>query len=236
MPCCGCLVESAETAFSCMRILENLAGVGHLVAAVYGCIGQRAKAERALIKASAGVCFCACQLPAEAFDEMVRKRSPKLWSPALMPRSDWMSEFLNHPIKNICLPGSHQSGGYKVEKKLAPIPLTTGWTKCQEYAIADQLAGGIRFFDLRVMNNPDKKDGPLMLHHNVVVFVTLVEVLEAIRDFVRQNTTEVVGIYITNDGQELDERKLNTDVDKIIGHHVYTGDAFEATVGTTETN
>ena len=53
-------------------------------------------------------------------------------------------------LRNICLPGSHQSATYTAESTERHLPLAIGWTRCQQHDIAEQLDAGIRFLDLGV--------------------------------------------------------------------------------------
>ena len=53
-------------------------------------------------------------------------------------------------LRNICLPGSHQSATYMAESTERHLPLAIGWTRCQQHDIAEQLDAGIRFLDLGV--------------------------------------------------------------------------------------
>jgi len=53
-------------------------------------------------------------------------------------------------LRNICLPGSHQSATYTAETTERHLPLVVGWTRCQRHDIARQLDAGIRFLDVAV--------------------------------------------------------------------------------------
>ncbi len=182
------------------RVVENVPIIGHFVSAGHAGAKRKDRAERAALKATLGLCFCLCNFPAEAIDEATRRKSPRLHSYALTSRPDWMKRYGNRTLRQLCLPGSHQSGTYK-SKKLKPVPLVTGWSECQNLSFSAQLQGGIRFFDLRVMKHSDKE---IWLHHNVVVCVKLREVLEVVRDFITDYPSEIVFLYLNPDGKTVD--------------------------------
>ena len=90
-------------------------------------------------------------------------------------------------------------------KKLKAIPMSEGWSRCQSFDIYEQLIGGVRFLDFRIMDH----DGDLWLHHNIVICVSLKDALTKVKTFISEFPTEIVGIYITNDGKTVDWRKCN---------------------------
>ena len=54
---------------SVVRCLENLPGIGHMIAAMYSCCANdKDKAERAAIKATVGIMFFFVNFPAEVGD------------------------------------------------------------------------------------------------------------------------------------------------------------------------
>lgn len=193
---------------SILRVLENIPVVGHMVAACYSCVNNRDKAERAGIKATVGICFCLCNCPAEMLDEMCRHRSEKLWSFGLAPRSNWMKRFHDRTLKNMCLPASHQTSTWHMDSKLKPIPMVEGWSRCQHKSlhVDVQLYGGIRFFDLRLMDH----NSDVWTHHNLVVCERLADILSIVRDFITENSSEIVCLYMTNDGKSLDWGRVHS--------------------------
>jgi len=78
---------------------------------------------------------------------------------ALTSRPDWMRRHRLRTLRNICLPGSHQSATYTVESTARHLPLAIGWTRCQRHDIAEQLHAGIRFLDVSVTSADDDEDG-----------------------------------------------------------------------------
>lgn len=204
--CCSCCnrldgqcMKCAEPCMSWLRCLENLPVIGHIVAAGYGCAKHKSKAERAGLKATIGLIFGIIQFPVELVDESVRRRSPKLYSTGLSWRADWMKSYDHMSLAQLCLPATHQSATYTTHKKLRALPLLSGWSECQNISIRDQLEGGIRFLDLRVMSYENE----LWTHHNVIICVKLSEIFKEIKEFINNHSDEVVGIYITNDGKDL---------------------------------
>ena len=198
MSCCS--GKCKEGCLSALRVLENIPGLGHLIAMCYACGGNKDKAERAAIKSSVGICFACCNCPAELLDECVRKRSTKLRHPRMTSRANWMKEHGQRTLPQICLPGSHQSGTFHMEKKLKSIPMCEGWSRCQEESIYEQLLGGVRFLDLRVMTY--EKD--IWLHHNIVVCAKLRDAFADVQKFIKEFPTEIVGMFLTADGKSID--------------------------------
>ena len=195
-----------------LRCLENLPGIGHLVAAGYGCAKNKDKAERAGIKATVGIILFAFNFPAEVVDELGRKVSWKLRSRGLTTRANWMRHHRGKILRNMCLPGSHQSATYHMHRKLRAVPMVEGWSRCQKLSIDLQLYGGIRFLDLRLMND----GADIWCHHNLVTCVKLRKVLECVRDFINENKSEIVFLYMTNDGKNLEWPTVNAHVNEYL--------------------
>eukprot|EP01039_Chlorochromonas_danica_P003430 gene3431-3757_t len=76
----------------------------------------------------------------------------------IMPYSRWMgdkmSEIGNRTLRNICLPGSHDAGMSINER--GPLLSLDGCFITQRMTIRDQLAMGVRYFDLRVIKGSGK--------------------------------------------------------------------------------
>ena len=206
MACCG------EACLSVLRALENIPGLGHMIAACYACCGSKDKAERAAIKASVGICFALCNCPIEMIDECVRSRSTKLHHRRATSRANWMLNHQHRKLPQLCLPGSHQSGTYHMEKKLKQIPMCEGWSRCQELDIYQQLVAGVRFLDLRLMNH----DNDIWLHHNVVVCIKFHNVLLDVQKFIKSNPSEVVGLYLTADGKPVDWALVDNHIQELL--------------------
>ena len=205
MPC-------GEACNSLLRAFENIPGLGHLIAMCYGCGGNKDKAERAAIKASVGICFALCNFPVELIDECVRKRSDKLRHSYLSPRVDWMKNHQHRKIPQICLPGSHQSGTFHMQKKLKSVPMCEGWSRCQDTSVYEQLRGGVRFIDLRVMTY----ERDIWLHHNIVICARFKDVLLDVHRFIKEQPTEIVGIYMDSDGKPVDWALCDTYIQEVL--------------------
>ena len=81
----------------------------------------------------------------------------------LSSRADWMRRHRLRTLRNICLPGSHQSATYVAELTERRLPLAVGWTRCQRHDIAEQLDAGIRFLDVSVTSPDQDGDGEVKL-------------------------------------------------------------------------
>ena len=94
--------------------------------------------------------------------------------------SQWLSMIKDDTLlKNVVIPGAHDAG-------------TTGLpylAETQDRDIADLLACGTRYLDLRVSKT---KDGELKIYHGPFKGVTLDRVFEQITEFLRENKTEAL--------------------------------------------
>jgi hypothetical protein len=99
--------------------------------------------------------------------------------------SRWMEDHLDtwgkRPLKQWVLPASHDSAMYE-----------SGWVKSlaqtQDLTIYEQLACGIRYFDLR----PQWSDGKIYMHHGPVLGPKLADVLDDVRRFCREPRRELI--------------------------------------------
>ena len=93
--------------------------------------------------------------------------------------SSWMAEVDDGtPLRRIAIPGSHDAATKGI--------LWAGET--QTYSIAQQLACGVRYFDLRVHKKGDK----YVIFHSILDGIEFSLVLDAIRDFIQANPGETV--------------------------------------------
>lgn len=209
--CVSCVKESA---LSSLRVVENIPLLGHAVGALYQCcMKNKDRRQRAMLKATAGFFCVLCNCPVETADEMFRKRPIQL-RPKIMnqPKTDWMAAYPDKSILELSIPASHQSATYKISKNLRKLPLLEGWSRCQDMSVDEQLDAGVRFLDLRVMDHGDD----VWLHHNVIVCVTLSEVLASVARFIEAHQTEVVFLNLSSDGKEVNWEKC----DNIIQEHL----------------
>lgn len=196
-----------------LRCLENIPVIGHLVASGYLMSGKKDQAERAGLKATVGLACCVFNFPAEVVDELTAKRSPRLDSPGLMDRRRWMKRHHRRQLRHLCLPGSHQSGTYHISQKMRRIPLVEGWSRCQQLSVQAQLCGGIRFFDFRIMTHENQ----IWLHHNVVACIRLREALQEVKDFVTDNPSEIVFIFLDRDGKDVNWTQVQVHISELFG-------------------
>lgn len=126
------------------------------------------------------------------------------------------------PVSRINLPGTHDSGSYNPDAKTS---ITTSIAKTQEYNIPEQLNAGVRVFDIRlgaIYMSDDKHPLDLMVHHGDVCcryhkegqkrdaaheHLRLGDVFEAVDEFLCENESETVVLYLTDHGKTSDEAK-----------------------------
>jgi 1-phosphatidylinositol phosphodiesterase len=110
--------------------------------------------------------------------------SPSATPDALVP--GWMSNVADtRGLTELSIPGTHDSGA-----RFEPYP---GLAKCQELTIADQLAVGVRYFDIRCRH---LDDGFLIFHGGVDQNQTFDEVLATMYAFLDAHPTEVLIVSI----------------------------------------
>jgi 1-phosphatidylinositol phosphodiesterase len=96
--------------------------------------------------------------------------------------TSWMGALDDSAIlAQLSIPGSHESCA-----RIEPFP---GTAKCQELALGDQLAAGIRYLDIRCRN----VDNRLVIQHNFVYQqMSFDDVLSATFGFLSSNPTETI--------------------------------------------
>jgi 1-phosphatidylinositol phosphodiesterase len=100
--------------------------------------------------------------------------------------SDWMADLDDaRGLAELSIPGAHDAG--------ARYELYPGTSKCQELTIADQLAAGIRFFDVRCRHVDDRF---LIYHGAIDQNQTLDEVLATLFAFLDAHPTEALIVSI----------------------------------------
>ncbi len=234
---CSCTCNAAyatakkkmQPLWATLKCLENLPIIGHILAAVYAFLGDKDKAERSGLKATIGLILGLLSFPAEIFDEIFRKKSKKLYSFSLSDRRTWMKSHHDRTLRRLCLPGSHQSATNYIEKKIKPVPMVEGWSRCQGHSVEQQLFGGIRFFDFRIMTNEEDKE--IWLHHNLVLCDKFRYILDTIQDFVNENPSEIVCMHVTNDGQHVDWEMADSLINEYLGQKIVPDDMRELTIG-----
>lgn len=146
------------------------------------------------------------------------KTRSKSVQPRRMPHSDpiiyyrlnnWMEDLYpiihDKPITEIKMPGTHDSATYAInneskaascQKSAKITQLTddpTQWTMTQRKSIAEQLAIGSRFFDIRV--SFEDKEGRFYTHHGLLA-MSLPYELKVVNDFLQKHPYEFIIIKI----------------------------------------
>eukprot|EP00388_Colpodella_angusta_P018087 GDKJ01044929.1.p1 GENE.GDKJ01044929.1~~GDKJ01044929.1.p1 ORF type:complete len:835 (-),score=175.40 GDKJ01044929.1:934-3438(-) len=82
----------------------------------------------------------------------------KMFSPPRVPKIDqnlcgWMNSPLiqSKTFTELYIPGSHDSCAYKFDMNL-PLGIFVSWSQCQRASIFQQLSGGVRYLDVRVLD------------------------------------------------------------------------------------
>jgi hypothetical protein len=142
----------------------------------------------------------------------------------LNTHSNWMRDTFitnsNILFRNIILPGTHNSGTYKI-KWPASI-----WAKNQNLNFTEQLESGIRYFDLRIEKVNDKyyfTHDPSILNYKLRCFVRSEELINGlieIQKFSKDHPKEIIILdfnlfYKMNDTGEDDVNLMNIISDKL---------------------
>lgn len=94
----------------------------------------------------------------------------------------------NQQLRNMCIPGTHDSGTYGINGVDENISQT------QEYTIADQLNLGYRYFDLRIK----KSGGEFKIHHGPSISVPARDVFNDLENFAKSHKREILLVHIQN--------------------------------------
>ena len=105
--------------------------------------------------------------------------------------SGWMGALEgNWPIQHLSIPGSHDAGAL-----LEPL---SGTAKCQDLSIAEQLAVGVRFLDIRCRHVGDT----FVIHHGPIdQKLTYESVLGTVTAFLKANPRECVILSVKEEYQ-----------------------------------
>jgi hypothetical protein len=128
-----------------------------------------------------------------------------LWSQAFagVNSSDWMHEiYANHPekaLRQIIIPGTHDTGTDQMTPqssaasalegimKIAPKGAVVAWSKTQDRSMGQQLADGIRYFDMRVENT-----GQGWMTYHGLLSNRLTDMLQELAYFLEAHPREIV--------------------------------------------
>jgi hypothetical protein len=110
---------------------------------------------------------------------------------AATPQS-WMAQFQDTPIYELCIPGTHDSG-------------TEGFppgspSRTQYYTITEQLAGGVRFLDMRLAYNAAEDNFHVVHSGDVISYLNFDTVVEWCNAFLAQNQSETILMSIKQEG------------------------------------
>jgi hypothetical protein len=140
-------------------------------------------------------------------------------------QKDWVGSLNeNLLIKDLLLPGTHDSGAIRDKAKKA-TKIVNDWAGTQRLSITDQLNSGIRGFDLRVAFNPQEEK--YYISHTYT-YQPLEDVLKEITSFIEKHPKEILQIEVKPDwGQqgtmpEKAEKESNKNIKAL----------FEAALGT----
>jgi 1-phosphatidylinositol phosphodiesterase len=116
--------------------------------------------------------------------------------------SNWMGAFPgNTSLADLSIPGTHDTGA------TIDMPGTTGTTKCQNLSIADQLAAGVRYFDIRVKNLSNKFE---VYHLSVDQQLTFDSVVQTISTFLAANPSEAIIMCVKEENPDPQTGSTNT--------------------------
>ncbi|MDN3056362.1 phosphatidylinositol-specific phospholipase C [Streptomyces sp. SRF1] len=110
--------------------------------------------------------------------------------PRLLAAQDWLSAIADStPVQRLTLPGTHNSGAR----------FGGPWTECQNTTVADQLASGIRFLDVRCR----AFDNAFPIHHGAFYqHLNFDDVLGACRSFLSAHPSETVLMRVKQEYSE----------------------------------
>lgn len=112
--------------------------------------------------------------------------TPNFVQASTIDNSRWMthlyysSDFSQRQLKDITIPGSHDAAAYKVDA-IFKKAFISNWVVTQDENIKEQLNGGMRYFDLRII----KDGGTYWIHHGGHKTVKLSEVVNHVQEYMQ---------------------------------------------------
>lgn len=145
------------------------------------------------------------------YDKPLSRDCTSLVNPATgqeLDPSEWQKELPGDAyICDLSIPGTHESAtGYNVEKP--------AMGKAQTMTLDDQLAQGIRAFDLRPVKNASK--GWMCAHGSTTTNLTVAEALEKIGTFLEGHPSEFLIVMIWDEPQALLAKDFYTEFDGLL--------------------
>ncbi|KAH8352661.1 hypothetical protein KR084_005573, partial [Drosophila pseudotakahashii] len=105
--------------------------------------------------------------------------------------NDLKTEIGNVTMRDLIIPGTHDSGAYRPNfDPLGMETLETKYSLTQDDDIRGQLMHGVRYLDIRV-GYSSLTPNPFFIYHGIAKMNPLREVIDQVRDFVRE-TNEIV--------------------------------------------
>lgn len=165
--------------------------------------------------------------------------------------SSWMAQLKSsalqaEPLYNLCIPGSHDSGAYKLFPKLGfavdrpdlrgswflnafhfiTYPLVARYSITQRLNVYQQLNAGIRYLDIRIALRPE--DNQFYICHNFYG-PKLEEILKQMRAYVKQNPTEIIIVdiqHVHNFKSIEDHQRLFEMISQYLRDHIISTAVF----------
>ena len=147
--------------------------------------------------------------------------------------SSWMENLPNEkqlsPLKDLVIPGSHDSGTFSLDKnmEIGPDepnlirkfgklvkPVVYNWSVTQSMTIYEQLRSGIRYLDLRVAYRTADKNSEIRVLHGLFGW-TIDQVLDEVNRFVANYQKEIV-ILDFNHFYKMDQAAHETLADTLL--------------------
>ena len=120
-----------------------------------------------------------------------------------LPYTSWLSQYQGTRIVDLpVIPGTHNSGAITLGNNSTwQAQAMWDYAQTQNSSIANQLSLGIRMLDLRlhVMYNDTDYPNQIRISHTYDSNITLADVLSSVKDFLDQETTEFVIMYLRID-------------------------------------
>ena len=155
------------------------------------------------------------------------------------PMDRWMSAAQDLPLGQLRLPATHHSAVRRVFPGRTPtrrgeafppfIPaFVDGWASCQSLTIDEQLAAGVRAFDVRVMT---RDDGEIVVVHTFQTDVLLRDVVGDMGRFAAEHPTEKVLLFLRTEDSKNGAvsgdglKALLSDDGRIDASRVFDGDS-----------
>ena len=145
--------------------------------------------------------------------------------------NNWVFDlFEEHPetaITDLVLPGTHDSGSYRITASSPPASgapdlysqfggIAASWAKTQDRDLRQQLFDGIRYLDLRI----DEYEGELVLIHGLVS-CPLKEELLGVREFAKKHPREPVILDIQDMPPSAAHDRLDELLTELFDGHLY---------------